>query len=244
VVQEGLFDPDGLVAALCRRLRWLPPWFAGTALTGESLFYDRFCAAGDGWRDRLIARGANPEKVVVTGIPGFDDCARYRINDFPHHGFVLVCTSDLRETFQPDNRKQLVRRALQIANGRLLIFKLHPNEDQARAQREIERWAPSALVYSKGSAEEMIANSEVLITQWSTTALVGVALGKTVFSSLPLEELYRLTPWQNGGTSAGRIAQLCRGLLGLQRDATPNLEERPQARDHHAAQAPSQFCAP
>jgi hypothetical protein len=213
VVQEGIFDPDGRMAALCRKFRLLPRWSAGTALTGESGLYDRFCAASEGYRERLLAHGAAPHAVVVTGIPGFDDCRAYLQNDFPHRGYVLVCTSDTRETFKRDDRRALVERALRIAAGRELIFKLHPNENEARSRREIERYAPNALVFQAGSAEEMIANSDVLITQWSSTVFVGMALGKEVYSNFEQSELERLLPWQNGGSSAARIAEVCRELL-------------------------------
>jgi len=213
VVQEGILDPDGWVAAACRAVPFLPRWFAGTALTGESFLYDRFCVASEGYRERLLAHGAEPQEVVVTGIPGFDDCKRYLENDFPLRGYVLVCTSDTRETFKFDNRQKLVERAVRIADGRPLVFKLHPNENAERGRREILRYAPQAKVYDDGNTEHMIANCDVLVTQWSSTVFVGMALGKTVYSNFPLPELERLMPWQNGGTAAARIARVCRELL-------------------------------
>ena len=214
VVQEGIFDPDGSMAEVCRKLRLLPRWYAGTALTGESGLYDRFCAASVGYRERLLARGVAPEAVVVTGTPGFDHCRMYLENDFPHRGYVLVCTSDTRETLKFDNRRLLIQRALRIAAGRQLIFKLHPNENERRSRSELARYAPAALVYQADSAEAMIANCEVLITQWSSTVFVGMALGKEIHSNFDKAELERLMPWQNGGTSAARIARVCRELSG------------------------------
>src|SRR5580704_17793953 len=98
VVQEGLVDPYDRWARTVRRCPWLPRWAAGTALTGQSGRYDRFCVASAGYRDLFISRGADPRKLVVTGIPNFDDCARLADNRFPHRGYVLVCTSDARET--------------------------------------------------------------------------------------------------------------------------------------------------
>lgn len=213
LVQEGILDPDGWLAAACRTVPILPRWFAGTALTGESFLYDRFCVASEGYRERLLARGAEPHEVVVTGIPGFDDCRRYRGNDFPLRGYVLVCTSDTRETFKRDNRAKFIERALRIAGGRPLVFKLHPNENVARSRREILRYAPRATVYADGNTEEMIANCDELVTQWSSTVFVGMALGKPVYSNFPRAELERLLPWQNGGTAAARIASVCRELL-------------------------------
>ena len=82
-------------------------------------------------------RASRLEKLVVTGIPNFDDFARFSDNDFPHHGYVLVCTSDGRETMMAVDRPALLERSVQIAAGRQLIFKLHPNENVERATREI-----------------------------------------------------------------------------------------------------------
>ncbi len=73
--------------------------------------------------------------------------------------------------------------------------------------------APDALVYISGSAEGMIANSEALITSYSSTIYVGLALGKEVYSLLDMDELRQLTPVQNG-CAARHIADVCRELIG------------------------------
>jgi hypothetical protein len=213
LVQEGILDPPGPLASLCKRFRFLPRPLAGTSLTGQSGRFERFCVASAGYRDFFVSEGVASSRLVVTGIPNFDDCRRYLVNDFPHHGYVLVCTSDARETFKRDDRAALVKRALEIARGRLVVFKLHPNEDHARATVEILALAPKALVYASGSAEEMIANADVVVTQWSSTAFVALALGKELHSNFPLAELRRLAPVQNGGRSARNIAQVCREVL-------------------------------
>lgn len=216
-VQEGLLDPVGLIARLCKKNRWLPRWFAGTALTGQSGLLDRFCVASDGYRDFFIQQGILADKLVVTGIPNFDDCARYRKNDFPHSGHFLVCTSDARELYKVHDRPALVRRALVLARGRLLIFKLHPNENHARATAELRALAPNALVFATGSAEEMIANADGVLAEWSSTIFVALALGKEVHASFPLEALRKLQPVQNGGRAAANIARVCREVLGSTR---------------------------
>jgi len=212
LVQEGILDPAGLPFHLCRTLKVLPLWLAGTSTTGLSCRYRRFCVASEGYRDLFVANGAPAERIVVTGIPNFDDCRRYERNDFPHRHFVLVCSSDARETFKLDNRRKFIGRCLEIAAGRQLIFKLHPNENAERARREIAALAPQALVYATGCAEEMIANCDVLITQYSSTVFVGVALGKEVHSYNDLAEVRRLLPQQNG-SAARNIAAVCRELL-------------------------------
>jgi hypothetical protein len=212
VVQEGITDPERFWFWARKLLPFVPRWAAGTAWTGASNLYDRFCVASEGYRDLFVRKGADAARIVVTGIPNFDDCARYRNNSFPHRDYALCCTSDTRETYKFDNRKKFIRRAREIAGGRPLFFKLHPNENRARSTREIERWAPGARVFASGSAEEMVANASVLICQYSTLAFVGLALGKEVHSYYDLAELQRLLPLQGGG-GARNIAEVCRGLL-------------------------------
>jgi hypothetical protein len=220
LVQEGIIDAHSIWSRVWELAPWLPLWCAGTALTGRSGLFDRFCVASPGYRDFFVERGVDARRIVVTGIPNFDDCVQYTRNDFPHRGYVLVCTSDVRELGRRDDRAALVRRTMAIAQGRPLLFKLHPNENHARAEAEIRAIAPGALVFARGSAEHMIANADVVITQWSSTVFVAAALGKEIHSDVPLEEVRRLMPLQNGGRSARNIARVCRELLAASR-ATP-----------------------
>ncbi len=214
LVQEGILDPPSIWLTLARRLPFLPRWLGGTATTGWSLAYDKFCVASEGYRRHFIAQGLPAERLEVTGIPNFDDCARYLDNPFPHRDYVLVCTSDARETYKRDARGAFIERARALAEerGLPLFFKLHPNEDADRARAEIARHAPGARVFSAGSAEHMIANCAVLVTQWSSTAFVGLALGKEVHSYFALQELHSLLPLQNG-CAAQHIARVCREVL-------------------------------
>ena len=212
LVQEGITDPENLMFHVVKRLRFLPLWLAGNSLTGLSDAYQAFCVASEGYRDFFIRKGVRPEKIVVTGIPNFDNCGRYCANDFPYRHYVLVCTSSLREAFQREDRKAFIRRAVELAGRRQLIFKLHPGENVERATREIRRYAPGAMVFATGSAEEMIANCDVLITRFSSTAFVGLALGKETYSDFDMDELRRLMPVQNG-SAAFNIAKVCRRFL-------------------------------
>ncbi len=212
LVQEGITDPETFAFRLVKHLPFLPLWLAGTAATGLSDAYRTFCVASEGYRDLFIRKGARPGKIVVTGIPNFDDCERYRANTFPQRNYVLVCTSPLREVFRGEDRESFIRRAVEIAAGRHLVFKLHPNENVKRAIAEIGSLAPTAQVFTTGSAEEMIANCDVLVTRFSSTAFVGLALGKETYSDVDMDEMRRLMPVQNG-CAAVNIAAVCRALL-------------------------------
>jgi len=218
LVQEGITDPETALFRLVQRHRALPLWIAGTAATGLSDAYRAFCVASDGYRDLFIGKGAKAEKIVVTGIPNFDNCARYRDNTFAHRHYVLVCTSPLREVFRREDRPAFIRNAVAVANGRPMIFKFHPNEQMARAEKEVREHAPGALTFREGSAEEMIANCDVLITRYSSTVFVGLALGKETYSDLPDDDLMQLLPLQNNAAAAN-IADVCRRVIaggGLQ----------------------------
>jgi hypothetical protein len=209
MVQEGMTDPENFLYHLVKTFK-LPRYWASTSTTGLSHNYDYFCVASEGYRDLFIHKGVAPEKLRVTGIPNFDNCAEFFDNDFPHHNFVLVATSDARETFKYENRKAFIEECVQIADGRPMIFKLHPNENMERATREINRWAPGALVYTSGNTEHMIANCDVLITKYSSVVYVGLALGKEVYSAFDIKQLRRQQPIQNGGSSAVLVAEVCR----------------------------------
>lgn len=224
LIQEGMTDPENFAFHLVKRFRFLPRWLSSTAATGMSDQYDRFCVASEGYKSLFINKGVKAEKIVVTGIPNFDNCRKYLHNTFPYKNYVLVCTSDMRETYKYENRKKFIKNAVRIANGRQSIFKLHPNERVDRATHEIRRYAPGAIVYSNGNTEEMIANCDTLVTHYSSTVYVGLALGKEVYSEFNVEELKKLTPIQNA-SAARNIAATCRELLeGKNRDAIAPVE--------------------
>ena len=212
LVQEGIMEQPNWRTWVWRHTRLMPRPLATTATFGLTQRYEKFCVASEGYRKQFLAEGISAEKLVVTGIPNFDDFARFRDNDFPHHGYVLVCTSDGRETMMAVDRPALLRRSVQMAAGRQLIFKLHPNENVERATREILQAAPDALVFAGGNAEEMVANCDVLITEHSSLTFCGLALGKEVHTNLPLEQVEALLPVQNR-RAAEEIADVIRGVL-------------------------------
>lgn len=212
LVQEGITDPEDRNFRLVQRHRWIPRWVAGTAATGLSDAYRAFCVASEGYRELFIRKGARAEKIVVTGIPNFDNCERFRNNTFPHRGYVLVCTSPLREILRGEDRRAFILSAVAIAGGRPIIFKFHPSENMERATAEVNLHAPGALVFTSGSAEEMIANCDVLITRYSSTVFVGLALAKETHSDFPMDELRRLLPVQNHA-AAENIAKVCRRVI-------------------------------
>ncbi len=212
LVQEGMTDPIDWRYHVTRFLH-LPRWCASTSMTGLSHQYDVFCVASEGFRNQFIDRGVNPNKIYVTGIPNFDDFEKFTGYDFEHKNFVLVATSDTRETLKYENRKKLIQYAQKIANGRKLIFKLHPNENIKKRTAELKKYAPEALVYHGIGIDPLIANCDVLITRFSSTIFPALALGKEVHCDIDINIVKSLVPIQNRGTSAKSIADVSRELL-------------------------------
>lgn len=212
LVQEGMTDPENLVYYIVKYLK-LPRYFASTSTNGLSDMYDFFCVASEGYKDFFINKGVKESKVVVTGIPNFDNAEEFYKNNFELKNYVLVATSDARETFKYENRKAFIKEAIKIADGRQLIFKLHPNEKVDRAKKEIKEIIPEAIVYSDYNINHLIANCSVLVTKYSSVVYIGLALGKEVYSYFDIEVLKRMTPLQNSGTSSEKIALLGRNLL-------------------------------
>ena len=212
-VQEGMTDPLNWWCRVIRKMNWMPILAIGTALNGLANCCDIYCVASEGYKKHFEYVGVAPDKLIVTGIPNFDNIEQVRHNGLPHRDYVLVATSDLRETFTPENRPKFIRECARIAAGRPLIFKLHPNEELPRAVDEIKQHAPpGTLVFTDGNTDHLIANCVELITQYSTVVYVGLALGKPVHSYFDVDDLKRKLPWQNGGTSSRRIAAICRAF--------------------------------
>ena len=212
LVQEGMTDPENFAYYLVKYFS-LPRWLASTSTMGMSNLYDIFCVASEGYKELFVRKGAKAKNIIVTGIPNFDNAKQYLNNDFPHKNYVLVATSDMRETFKYENRKKFIKDCVKIANGKQLLFKLHPNEKFERAKREINKYAPGAFVYQDGNTNHMIANCDVLVTKYSSVVYIGMALGKEVHSYFNLDDLKKLTPIQNNGTSAERIARIGRQFI-------------------------------
>jgi hypothetical protein len=212
LVQEGMTDPIDWRYHVTRFLH-LPRWCASTSMTGLSHQYDFFCVASQGFKDQFIVRGINQNKIRVTGIPNFDDFKKFKDYEFEHKNFVMVATSDIRETLKNENRKKLIKDSVKIAGGRKLIFKLHPNENVKKRSAEIKKYAPDALVYHGMSIDPLIANCDVLITRFSSTVFPALALGKEVYCDVDIEVIKKIIPNQNNGTSAKNIAEVAKELL-------------------------------
>jgi hypothetical protein len=230
-VQEGMVDKFTVKSKVVKALG-LPLWFSGdTSLNGSANLCDVYCTASLGYQDYFGASGTDAGKIFVTGMPNYDNLTQFANNDFPYHDYVMVATTDMRETYRYENRPAFLKKAVKVAKGRRMLFKLHPNEKFDRAKAEIEKYTPAnTLIFQAGNTNEMIANCEELITQYSTVVYTGIALGKKVHSYFDINQLHKLAPIQNGGTSSRNIANVCRSFIefkGPKEDFVKDYKFRP-----------------
>lgn len=213
-IQEGMTDPVTPWAKFVKRMK-MPGYMAfKTSLNGSSNKAGIYCVASEGYKDYFANMGTDKEKIVVTGIPNFDNARAYLENNFPYKDYVLVCTSDIREQKFSEDRVGFIRKCVEIADGRRLFFKLHPAEIWDRAHQEITQNTPEdTLVFQHENTNHMIANCSELITQYSTVVYIGIALGKPVHSYFNVEVLKKQLPIQNEGASAQNIAEVARGYI-------------------------------
>ncbi len=213
LVQEGILEPVDWRFYTAKALN-LPRVLADSAMTGLSGMYSYFCVMSEGYKQEFIKRGAPEDKLIVTGTPNFDHVEIYEKNTFPHKNYVLAATSNHRETKRSDDRKGFIKKVVKIANGRKIIFKLHPREDVKRATKEIRKYAPQdTLIFSDGNTNEMLANCDVLVTTYSTVILTAAALGKEIHCDYSEAQIKAYTPVQTGGTSAQAIADIGMSLV-------------------------------
>jgi hypothetical protein len=142
-VQEGMTDKYTLLSRIVKALKLPPILSGGTSLNGSSNLCDIYCAGSEGYKDYFVKLGTDRSKIMVTGIPNYDNVAQFLDNDFPYKDYVMVATTDMRETYRLENRPAFIQKAVKIANGRKLLFKLHPNEKFERAEAEIKKYAPA-----------------------------------------------------------------------------------------------------
>jgi hypothetical protein len=213
-IQEGMIDPLTPFARLIKKFN-LPTFLPGnTSLNGTTNIADIYFSASKGYKEYFKSLGTESNKILTTGVPNFDNIAQMKTLEFEYSNYVLVATSDIRELGGNEDRVHFINECVRIADGRQLIFKLHPNENFDKSSREIRENTPAdTMIFNTGSIDPMIAHCHTLITQFSSTVYLGMILGKKIYSYFPIEELEANVPIQNGGTSAEIISKIIRDFM-------------------------------
>ena len=132
---------------------------------------------------------------------------------FPHRDFVLVYTS-IAAGSPPWRRSK--SRSSSMRSGARDDLQVPPQRRPRASGGGSESVCTGCPIFTTGSAEAMIANCDVLITRYSSTVFVGLALGKETHSDYPMDELRRLQPVQNR-SAALNIAMCAAGCSKIGR---------------------------
>lgn len=60
---------------------------------------------------------------MVTGVPNYDNISQFIDNDFPHRNYVMVATTDMRETFRYEDTEQL-KQLMPVQNGGISAYNI------------------------------------------------------------------------------------------------------------------------
>lgn len=231
-VQEGMIDPINNFAIFVKKLNLPTYTTANTSLNGTSNLADIFCAMSIGYKNYFSEYGTNPNKILVTGVPNFDNIEALKKSSYHESGYVLVATSDIRELGGNDDRYFFINKCIEIAKGKKIIFKPHPNENIERVKNEIYSQIPDATIITEPIIDELIANCDTLVTQYSSCVYIGLILGKKIYSFFPMNDLEAKKPIQNGGESAKLISEIARDFLEFKGDKSAFLAQSELAKKY------------
>lgn len=173
---------------------------ADAPIFGGGIYSDKIAVFGDYVKEVLEKRGADPKKIVVTGSILHDTVAKFKNFDISsykknlgleNHEKLIVFTS------QPINQelliKELCNSVKNITDVRLLL-KLHPAED-GFIHKKIAKDAGIDVIIKKDELYEVLCASDVVITQFSTTALDALVMDKPVIIFDPDRKISHNLPY-------------------------------------------------
>jgi hypothetical protein len=211
------------------------------------LSHDRVAAMGESSRADMIAQGVDPDRIVVTGHPGFDRFAsiepdtptrvRKEFSIPEHHRLVLFASqpSYVGAFDQPHRRTEMIKAVVGIVTSLknvTLVVKPHPGEQRGELISLIGNPAHVVLVDGAVSIVPLIKACDVFMTFFSTTALQALYAGKPVITiDVPGSGGGRLYTDSNATWVARSVDELMAhitNLLSAQRAEL--LEEKEEAR--------------
>ncbi|MGD8717192.1 MAG: hypothetical protein PVH29_00080 [Candidatus Zixiibacteriota bacterium] len=200
-----------LVSTLAGR-RGVPTLVIQNHITGGPTFgylplsSSRMAAWGDVSRDWMIAGGAPPEKVVVTGSP-YAALAARKCNELNRPGkrkagSLVLATNIL----SPDENRALARACASYSaqRGRRLVVRPHPVEADALYRAIISRAGLTDAVITKDTPlEEVLADAAVVVMSQSGVGVDAVAAGVPFIYVNLAPDVPDYIPYVRYGAAAG-----------------------------------------
>lgn len=202
IVSADDADPRCRIYALAARAAGIPSLLVQQGLSRRNvpefafLAHDHFAVMGSASRDEIVAQGVSPERLVITGPPGFDEMAHDRgpepavreaLGVPSGHQMVLMASQPpIGIAFsKPAVRRDMITaltRATSAIPRLTLVIKPHPGEDIAELTRLVAGVANVCLVDRAQSIAPLIRACDVFVTFFSTAALQAMYAGKPVIN--------------------------------------------------------------
>lgn len=196
-------DPRCRLYSLLARAVGVPTLVVQQGLSSQAypewrfLSHDRVAAMGESSRRDLMAQGVEPERIVVTGPPGFDtfastdpgiaDKIRNDLGIPQEHRLVLFASqpSYVGAFDQPQKRTDMIKAIVKVVGDMkdvTLVVKPHPGEKRKELAALVGKAQGVVLVDRAVSIGPLIKACDVFITFFSTTALQALYAGKPVIT--------------------------------------------------------------
>lgn len=196
-------DPRCRIYSLLARAAGIPSLLVQQGLSSRDypewrfLSHDTVAAMGERSRRDLTAQGVDPERIVVTGHPGFDTFAstdpgvvadiRNDLGIPREHRLILFASqpSYVGAFDRPQKRTDMIKAVVNVATsmkGVTLVIKPHPGEKRKELAALVGKAEGVVLVDGTVDIAPLIKACDVFITFFSTTALQALYVGKPVIT--------------------------------------------------------------
>lgn len=161
------------------------------------LSHGMVAAMGESSLADMIAQGVDPDRIVVTGHPGFDSLVstdradmlkvRQELAVSEHHRLVLFASqpSYIGAFDQPQKRTEMIKTVVRVVGSVkdvTLVIKPHPGEKRNELAALIGNASHVVLTDGAVSIAPLIKACDVFVTFFSTTALQALYVGKPVIT--------------------------------------------------------------
>ncbi|TKS58502.1 MAG: hypothetical protein EWM72_02940 [Nitrospira sp.] len=161
------------------------------------LSHDKVAAMGESSRADMKAQGVDPDRIVVTGHPGFDNLVsaepdvrirvRKELGIAENERIVLFASqpSYVGAFDQPSRRTEMIKGVVKVVGSLKdvkLVVKPHPGETRRELVTLIGNKQHVVLADGAASIAPLIKTCDVFVTFFSTTALQALYAGKPVIT--------------------------------------------------------------
>jgi len=201
---------------------------AGTLDDSGPTLADRMAVFGQYMKDCMVRGGAEPEKIVITGSPMHDRIVKNRF-DKEKICNQLGINKDKKIvvfTTQPSGQEMMLRNILKPLKNHpniQLVIKLHPSENGKMHKRAVKEMNSDAVVIKDVDLYGLLSASDVMLTEFSTTALEAMIIGKPVII-INLDNKPEVIPYVQSGAALGVYKP--EDIISVIKDALYNEEIR------------------